>query len=317
MESTELQPLNKEIAIYNNASMLVIEKEEQIKLTAPFDEKMIEIRPDGLIYLPQTFWRQRLNETFGIGQWCLVIKGQHKDPDPNKDKLYLQGILMVRGSYMSEAVGEAELHSKNSQQSWASVWESAKSDCITRCCKDLSIASELWQPQFINKWKSDHAVEVWVEVDYNGQKKSKKQWRKKDAPPLWNEKNAPKAETKKEDAKPVTSYNHAPVAKDEKPVATNGQFKNLLERMKQENPREIYEQAIAHFSFVEEQKKLLDLTLETQEITPGELEEWKQNIEQCKTPEELKKFKTSNSPFILENFKVFTILSNHQQKLAS
>ncbi|MBK7380614.1 MAG: hypothetical protein IPJ03_16785 [Ignavibacteriales bacterium] len=34
-------------------------------------------------------------------------------------------------------------------QSWASVEESAKSDCLGRCCKDLGIFKELWQPNFV------------------------------------------------------------------------------------------------------------------------------------------------------------------------
>lgn len=190
MESQELQlnPINTEIAVYSGASMLKITDEEQTKLTASFDEELIEIRPDGLIFLPQTFWRQRLNQAFGIGQWCLIIKGQHKDPDPQKDKLYVHGILMARGCYLSEAVGEAELHSDNKLQSWASVWEAAKSDCITRCCKDLSIATELWQPQFSKAWVAKYAVEVWCDVkDRSGNVKKKKMFRKKTAAPFWNE----------------------------------------------------------------------------------------------------------------------------------
>jgi hypothetical protein len=32
-----------------------------------------------------------------------------------------------------------------------------------RCCKDLGIASELWDPVFIRKFMADHSREVWVE----------------------------------------------------------------------------------------------------------------------------------------------------------
>jgi len=190
--STELA-LKTEINIYTGASMLKITDEEQTKLLASFETKEIEIRPDGLIYLPQTFWRKRLNESFGIGQWCLIIKSNTKDPD--RSKLYLQGVLMVRGSYVAESVGEAEYHETNEQQSWASVWESAKSDCITRCCKDLGIASELWQPEFIRKWIAENAIDVWCEMKFkDGTIKPKKLWRKKDSKPFWNEKNSKQSE---------------------------------------------------------------------------------------------------------------------------
>src|SRR3989304_6919676 len=85
-------PIKSEINLYQGASLLKITDKEQKDLMASFPENEIEIRPDGLIYLPQTFWRKRLNGSFGIGQWCLIIKGGHKDPTPQKDKLYLQGV---------------------------------------------------------------------------------------------------------------------------------------------------------------------------------------------------------------------------------
>jgi hypothetical protein len=185
-ESQELAVIKSEINIYNGASMLKIDDTEQTKLLASFETKEIEIRPDGLIYLPQTFWRKRLNESFGIGQWCLIVKSSTKDP--NKSKLYLQGILMARGCYVAESVGESEYHEENALQSWASVWESAKSDCITRCCKDLGIASELWQPEFIKAWITDNALKVWINTAKKGDpEKLKAVWRKKTSEKFWNE----------------------------------------------------------------------------------------------------------------------------------
>lgn len=44
----------------------------------------------------------------------------------------------------------------------ATAEESAKSNALMRCCKDLGIASELWDPTFIHKWRSNHAVELWA-----------------------------------------------------------------------------------------------------------------------------------------------------------
>jgi hypothetical protein len=189
-----------EVNIFEGASMLNISKEETDKLLAPFDEHLIEIRPDGIIFLPQVFWRQRLNTTFGVGQWALIVKGNHKDPDPTKDKLYIEGVLIVRGNYVATAVGEAELHSDNKNQSWASVWESAKSDCITRCCKDLGIASELWQPQFAAQWQNKYAVAVWCKMKDG---KSKKLWRKKTAAPFWNEQGQPQEQEQQQSPPPV------------------------------------------------------------------------------------------------------------------
>lgn len=34
---------------------------------------------------------------------------------------------------------------------------------MMRCCKDLGVASELWDPRWIRAWKATHAREAWVE----------------------------------------------------------------------------------------------------------------------------------------------------------
>jgi hypothetical protein len=49
-----------------------------------------------------------------------------------------------------------------------------------RCCKDLGIASELWDPRFIRKFTTDMTKEVWVE-HVTTKKKKKIVLRKDDA----------------------------------------------------------------------------------------------------------------------------------------
>ena len=41
--------------------------------------------------------------------------------------------------------------------------EGCKSNALMRCCKDLGVASELWDPRYIRKWLSEMSKEVWVE----------------------------------------------------------------------------------------------------------------------------------------------------------
>ena len=50
---------------------------------------------------------------------------------------------------------------------------------MMRCCKDLGVASELWDPQFIRQFKSEHAKNVWVEHVVT--KKKQKIWVRKDS----------------------------------------------------------------------------------------------------------------------------------------
>ncbi|MBK7380655.1 MAG: hypothetical protein IPJ03_16990 [Ignavibacteriales bacterium] len=183
MENTELVGIQDDsFMIYQKASQLVISDEEAVKLDEPISEMDIEIRPDGLIYPPQVYWRDKLNQTFGRGQWALVKHKSTKDPD--RDKVYYDGSLFVRGCFVARGTGEAEYHTDNKMQSWASVEESAKSDCLGRCCKDLGIFKELWQPNFVRGWLKKYAVKVFIEM----RDKSKKiSWRRVDQPPYYNE----------------------------------------------------------------------------------------------------------------------------------
>ena len=41
--------------------------------------------------------------------------------------------------------------------------EACKSNALMRCCKDLGIASELWDPRFIREFKTEHCLEVFAE----------------------------------------------------------------------------------------------------------------------------------------------------------
>lgn len=175
---------------YTNASLLKITDDEQKKLQIPTNENFVEIRPDGIIYLPQVFVRDILNQVFGIGQWALI---QHQiKKDPERDKIYFDGSLLIRGSFVARAMGEAEYHAYNPMQSWASVYESSKSDCLTRCCKDLGIAKELWMPAFGRNWQKKYAVKVWREK--TGKTKSGSigsfQWRRKDVDKFYDEKDS-------------------------------------------------------------------------------------------------------------------------------
>jgi len=56
--------------------------------------------------------------------------------------------------------------------------EGCKSNALMRCCKDLGIASELWDPRFIRKFVEKYARDAFVEHAVT--KKRKKIWLRKD-----------------------------------------------------------------------------------------------------------------------------------------
>jgi hypothetical protein len=47
-----------------------------------------------------------------------------------------------------------------------------------RCCKDLGVASELWDPRYIRTFMKKHAKQVWVEHVVN--KKKRQIWLRRD-----------------------------------------------------------------------------------------------------------------------------------------
>lgn len=83
--------------------------------------------------------------------------------------------LFVYGSYISQAMGD---HTFYMDTPMSVLNEAAKSKAVMRVCKDIGIGSELWDPKFIESWKSKYAVEVWAENKRTREKK--RLWKRKD-----------------------------------------------------------------------------------------------------------------------------------------
>ncbi|MCU7495164.1 MAG: hypothetical protein HF314_04715 [Ignavibacteria bacterium] len=232
-ETSNLTPFNN---MYQKASLLTVTEKEQKALEAPLNPDEVEIRPDGLIYYPQVFYREKLNSIFGIGQWALI---QHSISKIG-NTLCFDGSLYVRGCFVSRALGEHEYYENNRNTSWASVYEAAKSDCLVRCCKDLGIAKELWQPAYGRDWVKKYAVKVFVEVKdrQTGKTETKAQWRRKDADPFWNEKGIVPG-SKYEPPQQKKSHT-TPAAQAEAPQAgtfTEAEPQNLVDSVRDTLPK--------------------------------------------------------------------------------
>ncbi|UKZ76382.1 hypothetical protein TrVFT333_004085 [Trichoderma virens FT-333] len=141
--------------------------EKQFKsLMQPVDEKDIEVKPDGVIYLPEIKYRRRLNEAFGPMGWGLIPKGEAVVGDSIVTREYA---LIVDGRPGRKLILLPE--------QLPSAVEGCKSNALMRCCKDLGIASELWDPHFVRWFKKNHMEEVWVE--HVTTKKKRLQWYRK------------------------------------------------------------------------------------------------------------------------------------------
>lgn len=126
-------------------------------LLAPVVDSEVEIRSfDGLIYVPGVRYRDRLNKALGPGAWGIHPRGI----TVQGAFVCYRGSLYILGRFISEAIGENRYVENNAQMSYAAAAEAAKTDCIVRCCKDLGMFSQLWDPAFGREWIAKHAEKV-------------------------------------------------------------------------------------------------------------------------------------------------------------
>ena len=206
---------------YQDIAKAPFAEEAQKVLGTNIDENDVEIKPDGIIYLPGVKYRNVLHKAFGRGAWALLPKNTYIDQEANM--VFYHGSLFVNSQFVSESIGEQQYHKNNPNMSYATALEGAKTDCLTRCCKDLGIANELWAPQFIRRWKTKYAIEIWCvgAENSNNAGKKKKLWRKKTDPAFeypWQEQNK---QSQKQTEK-LKNEKENPIPKTQSPIDGNG-----------------------------------------------------------------------------------------------
>lgn len=68
-------------------------------LMAPIDIQDVEVKPDGIIYLPEIKYRRKMNETFGPMGWGLVPRGE---PVVGQNVVTREFALIVDGRYVHD-----------------------------------------------------------------------------------------------------------------------------------------------------------------------------------------------------------------------
>ncbi|KAF2431194.1 mitochondrial genome maintenance MGM101, partial [Tothia fuscella] len=167
---------------FHGLSGAAFSKEAADILLAPVTPADVEIKPDGIIYLPEIKYRRILNRAFGPGAWGLAPRGETIVTPRSVTREYG---LVVHGRLVSIARGEQQYFDP---EGIPTATEGCKSNALMRCCKDLGIASELWDPVFIREFMGKHSREVWVE--HITTKKTKKIVMRKDVkkmPYPWKE----------------------------------------------------------------------------------------------------------------------------------
>jgi hypothetical protein len=162
-------------------------------LTRPLAVEDVDIRPDGQVYMGHAKLRQRLNEAFRPGGWALrrlssidVAVATEGQAD-RKTELVMSAEfgLYVGGRFVSSARGEQK-YQDNGEMTYGDAAEGMKSNALSRCCKDLGIALDLWDRNYADRWRTAHAVQVWGQ-SFSGKNWPKPKWRALTALPFLGE----------------------------------------------------------------------------------------------------------------------------------
>lgn len=164
---TEVRENNFNVeSLLASAGTLEINDKQKGILFSPPNEEDIEIRPDGMIYLPWMEYERRLNDAFGTS-WVLIPQGM---PKKNGNFILWGFYLLIKGIYCGFAIGEQQYHPNNPIMTWGDACEGAKSNALMRLCKNMGITIELWKPSFIRDWISKNAVKYEGKDKYGNNK---------------------------------------------------------------------------------------------------------------------------------------------------
>jgi len=237
-------------AAYQRASQLALTPEEIAKLQAPFPDEAFQPGAAGkenLIYIEHAALRQRLNEAVGIGQWSIIPRSRWSEDYKtakgyDASRVYVEAMLLVRGCFVSEAVGDMSYYKHNDSQNYGDAVEGAKTAALRRCCKELGVGLQAWSKNWCAGW--------------------------------WNRKRGGRTAPAAQPAAPVTATEPEPVAP--KPAITYGTAKTrewMLAEIKAADPaaRQVATEYFQKVNQLLPTEKLEDLPLRFVPTTKEEL----------------------------------------------
>lgn len=147
---------------YVNASKLELSEKEIAALTADFDDSDFYRGAAGnenLIYLSHVAIRNRITKVIGLGKWTLIIRRHWTEEFTTAKKeqavrVYVEAVLMIRGCYVGEAIGDMTYYRSNASQNFGDAFEGAKSAALRRTAKDFGVGLQPWNKDFCEAWKS-------------------------------------------------------------------------------------------------------------------------------------------------------------------
>ena len=147
------------------ASTLILSKAEQKELRADFPDSDFQRGAGGdtnLLYLEHSAIRNRLSDVIGLGQWSFeIIRSWSEDftagnPPKPAVRVYVEGMLLIRGAKVGVAIGDGIYYKSNAKQSYGDGYESAKTAAFRRCAKDFGIGLQCFSKDWCEAFKKKY-----------------------------------------------------------------------------------------------------------------------------------------------------------------
>lgn len=148
------------MAAIQRASTLVLTPEESRALQADFPDEAFKSGAAGkerLLYIEHAFLRDRLNEVLGIGQWSLIPRSRWTEEFSTQKgqkgiRIYTEAMLLVRGCFVAEAIGDMDYYPGNAQTNYGDAVEGSKSAAFRRCSKEFGVGLQAWKKDWCEGW---------------------------------------------------------------------------------------------------------------------------------------------------------------------
>lgn len=147
------------------AGTLQLTPEESKALLADFHDSDFQPGAAGkenLLYIEHAALRDRFNSVLGLGQWAIIVretwnedfttKGSRDKPQPGV-RVYCRVMMLVRGCYVGEAVGDMDYYPGNAAQNYGDAFEGAKTAAFRRCAKEFGVGLQAWRKGFGDGWR--------------------------------------------------------------------------------------------------------------------------------------------------------------------
>lgn len=184
--------LSEQPTIGNHGTVeLKLSKAEELELAQPVQKADVLIKPTGQPYLPHRVYTLWFSRAFGRFGWSLVpravpvMKPITDKEDAGKKGRHLVLVpysLTIHGHTVAFAWGEQEYNETNAEQTYGDAVESTVANALRRCAKRIGVGLELWDKDWLEAWRAEHAVEVWIKG--YGNAKNYTRWRRKKDKPL-------------------------------------------------------------------------------------------------------------------------------------